>query len=323
MNCRLYSLDLIRILACVMIVLMHSPMAELGTPGVVLSGVSFITAPGIGLFFMVSGALLLQQKDDGFNTEKFLKKRFSKIVVPLVFWSAVGCAFDFVGIKNTELGILWFMYTLAGLYLLTPILVRWLKDATRWEIELYLIIWMLSICYPFVKTFVSLNESDTSWIYYFHGYVGYYVLGYYLQTYSFDKLRWGIVSLLFIVFSILAPIVVLVSHLQVDFYSLFWYLSISVAMWCVMWWQGITRLNTSKVLSDKVKSMVVKLSNLCFGIYLIHILVMRNVLWQMEWMQNMNGILQIVVCAVLTFVISAVISFCISKIKYVKVIVGG
>lgn len=37
----------------------------------------------------------------------------------------------------------------------------------------------------------------------------------------------------------------------------------------------------------------------------------------------MNGILQIIVCAVLTFVVSAVISLCLSKIKYVKVIVGG
>lgn len=307
MKNRQYSLDIIRILACVMIVLMHSPMPGIGTSGIVLSGLSFITAPGIGLFFMVSGALLLKQKEEEFDTRGFLKKRFTKILIPLVFWSAVSFALDLGGIKNTELGILWFMYTLAGLYLLTPILARWLKAARQWELELYLIIWMLSMCYPFVKLLMPLYESDTSWIYYFHGYVGYYVLGYYLQKYSFDRLRWGVVISLFLVFSILAPLLVVVSHLQVDFYSLFWYLSISVAMWCVIWWQGICRFDVSKIMNERTKNIIVKLSNLCFGIYLIHILVMRNVLWQMEWMQNMNGALQIVVCMILTFMISTII----------------
>lgn len=67
---------------------------------------------------------------------------------------------------------------------------------------------------------------------------------------------------------------------------------------------------------------VVELSKLSFGIYLIHILVMRNVLWKTEWMQNMHGLVQIVVCAILTFTISALISWGISKIKYVRAIIG-
>jgi len=45
-----YSLDVIRVIACLMIVLMHSPMSGLGTSGSVLCGISYLTAPGIGLF---------------------------------------------------------------------------------------------------------------------------------------------------------------------------------------------------------------------------------------------------------------------------------
>ena len=41
-----------------MIILMHSPMPD-SAPGYVLSCLSYLTAPGIGLFFMISGALLL------------------------------------------------------------------------------------------------------------------------------------------------------------------------------------------------------------------------------------------------------------------------
>ena len=50
------TLDVIRVIACLMIVLMHSPISGLGTSGAVLSGISYLTALGIGLFFMVSGA---------------------------------------------------------------------------------------------------------------------------------------------------------------------------------------------------------------------------------------------------------------------------
>lgn len=118
MGHREYSLDYIRVLACLMIVLMHSPMLGLGTSGMVLSGISYLTAPGIGLFFMVSGALLLKVQDgQTFYARKFLQRRFFKIFVPVVFGSHWGWGLEQLGIKNVESSILWFMYCLVGLYL--------------------------------------------------------------------------------------------------------------------------------------------------------------------------------------------------------------
>ena len=72
----------------------------------------------------------------------------------------------------------------------------------------------------------------------------------------------------------------------------------------------------------KLPSFVEELSKLSFGIYLIHILVMRNVLWETTWMKGMNGMVQIVACTLLTFIISSLISWSISKIKYVKAVIG-
>ena len=57
---RYYSFDLIRLVAIILIIIMHSPKPGVVTSGIVLSGLSFISAPGIGLFFMISGALLLE-----------------------------------------------------------------------------------------------------------------------------------------------------------------------------------------------------------------------------------------------------------------------
>lgn len=317
------TLDAIRLIACLMIVLMHSPMPGLGTSGAVLSGISYLTAPGIGLFFMVSGALLLKVKvGESFETKSFLRRRFTKILVPLVFWSIVGWVLEQYGVKNTELDILWFMYCLAGMYLLTPVLSRWLSVASIKEVEFYLLLWFVTLCVPFVKLFTPVNESDTSWLYYFHGYVGYYVLGFYLQNYwghRWSARRKIVLSVVFICVSVILPIVLLMLNMEVDFYSLFWYLSVTVALQCVVWWSVVKRLMRNVA---KLPSFVVELSRLSFGIYLIHILVMRNVLWKTEWMQGQNGIVQIVVCTFLTFVISVLISWGISKIKYVKAVIG-
>lgn len=317
------SLDIIRIIACVMIVLMHSPMPGLGTFGMVLCGISYLTAPGIGLFFMVSGALLLKKYiDKPFEMKVFLRKRFTKILIPLIFWSFVGWGLEMYGISNTELSILWFMYCLAGMYLLTPILSGWLSVASKKEIEFYLLLWLVTLCVPFVKIFFPVNESDTSWLYYFHGYVGYYVLGFYLQNYLEQRMSAGgiiMFSVVFVCVSVVLPIVLLVLNVEVDFYSLFWYLSITVALQCVVWWSVVKRLMKNVA---NLPRFVVELSKLSFGIYLIHILVMRNGLWKTEWMQGMNVIVQIVVCAILTFTISALISWGISKIKYVRAIIG-
>ena len=318
-----FSLDIIRCVACGMIVLMHSPMPGLGSSGMVLSGISYLTAPGIGMFFMVSGALLLKKNvESPFGTKLFLQKRFTKILVPLVFWSLVGWGLDQCGVENTELSILWFMYCLSGMYLLTPILSRWLSLASVKEVEFYLILWLLTLCVPFVKLFIPINESDTSWLYYFHGYVGYYVLGFYLQNHWEKRMSMGRRAALLIVFiaiSLVLPVVLLVLNVEVDFYSLFWYLSITVALQCVIWWRMVKRLMRNV---PALPSFVVELSKLSFGIYLVHILVMRNVLWKTEWMQGMNGMVQIVVCTILTFTISALISWGISKIKYARTIIG-
>ena len=146
---RIFQYDILRILACLMIVAMHSPMSGNECDGIFLSSLSYLTAPGIGLFFMVSGALLLPVKE---NTRLFIKKRFTKIAIPTFLWTVFYLCCN-VWLKNEPLTlravlsipfsaqgnpVLWFIYTLLGLYLLAPILSRWLAICSRRELEFYL-----------------------------------------------------------------------------------------------------------------------------------------------------------------------------------------
>lgn len=57
-NKRLEYLDIIRVVACLMVIVMHAPISGDGamTHGPFLVFTSYLTAPCVPLFFMVSGA---------------------------------------------------------------------------------------------------------------------------------------------------------------------------------------------------------------------------------------------------------------------------
>ena len=120
-----------------MVIFMHAPLPSEHTNGIFLSTLSYFTTPCIGLFFMVSGYLLLPIKH---GSESFLRKRLGKVMGPTLFWSFFYIAANLIkgdgkdslvkellSIPFSAQGnpVLWFMYTLIGLYLLAPIISHW------------------------------------------------------------------------------------------------------------------------------------------------------------------------------------------------------
>lgn len=319
------SLDLLRIMACVMVVIMHSPIPSENANGLLLSSLSYFTAPCIGLFFMVSGALILPPPiaSESNTALPFLRKRLKRVLMPTLVWTLFYIAIKLLDGNMTidevlktmasipfsaqGYGVLWFMYTLIGLYLVTPILHAWLRNASEKEIRFYLLLWLIAMCYPLLQMFVKVNDTATGILYYFSGYLGYFVLGYWLQRYG-EKLSLKVATFLMCV-SVVAPIVVKIMHLEVDFYSLFWYLSVFVAIQCVFWWMTMKRLQKVLRMSDRVKSFITIFSNLSFGIYLSHIFIMRHIVWDVPFVEHINSpLLQIVVVALLTLTLSFVVS---------------
>lgn len=326
---RIAYLDIIRIFACFLIIVIHSPIPNIGTNSYVLSSISMIASPAIGLFFMTSGALLLPVQEP---TDVFLKRRLTKVIFPTLFWSlfylvltlvTVGMTTDklltnIFSIPFTHRGhsILWFMYTLIGLYLLAPIISPWLQKASRREIEWVLLLWGITLCYPLLELMLKVNQTRTGMLYYFSGYAGYFLLGYYLHTYRL-KLRVWQVALLFVI-PITTAVVLKITHTPVNFYTVFWLLSIFTSMMAVGWFWIIQR-------SDNYipyKSWIPIISNCCFGIYLIHIFIMRNFLWKCDFISSYGSILQIVMTVVLTGILSFAIIWCISKLPFAQYIIG-
>lgn len=325
------SLDIIRILACLMVVLMHSPMPSENAVGPFLAALSYLTAPCIGLFFMVSGALLMPVKTD---YKTFLNKRFSKIVIPTILWSVIYIALRLY-YSESEIGlfqqlcsipfsaqgegVLWFMYTLAGLYLLAPILSAWVEKASKRELELVLFIWAVTLCYPLISSWVMINRSETGILYYFTGYAGYFLLGYYLNQYpSINRLIPSAAIAVSGIFLLLR-----LKHIGIDFdfYTLFWYQSIFIVAFAVAIWTLISQLSLK--LSPIITRWINKFSNLSFGIYLIHILIMRRWLWHTMIIKDIDDyIFQTIIITISTFILSAIFCLLISRIPGAQWIIG-
>ncbi len=325
---RIAYLDWLRILAMLMIITMHAPIPNIGTNGLVLSSISFLMAPGIGLFFMVSGALLLPTHD---NMKPFLNHRLRKVVWPTVIWSLFYLSISWLkhGTSPDEIaksllsipltaqgnGILWFMYTLIGLYILAPIISPWLQKASQKEVVFILALWGITMSYPLIDGILHINDTKTGVLYYESGYAGYFLLGYYLRKYHHHN-PFKIIALL-----ILIPITIAAwvktKHIPVDFYSAFWYLSILTAMMSAGWFLFFKRL--FKSFSPKLLATI---SNCCFGVYFIHIFVMRQIIWKWDLISQFGGIIQILLTVVLTASISFVIVYAISYLPISYYLIG-
>lgn len=333
MKQRILYLDVIRIWACLMIIAMHAPIPNTGTDSYVLSADSLLTAPGIGLFVMVSGALLLPAN---MPTGQFIKKRLGKILWPTLFWTffyyimapfieGVGQGKGIKSFMSIPFfpqfnSALWFIYMLAGLYLLAPILSAWIKNVRSRELKFYLILWGITMCYPLIRNYVWIDESHTGIFYYFGGYAGYFLLGYYLRNHINSIPLWKCLLLLIIPLGIATMIKL--QNIRIDFYDLFWYLSIFVAMMCIAWFMLIKKIHVVYDDASNWHRYIILISNCCFGIYLVHVFVMHSLVWRCSVIQGLEGIMQIGAVSIITFIGSTLITWLISYLPWAEYIIG-
>ncbi len=209
------GLDILRVLACYMVVQIHTGEFFYITPeGGVLNGPgSFWVAIynslfrcAVLLFVMISGYFLFPVKD---NLPTFFRKRFSRVLIPFVIWCVIyafyqylrgnaGIAATFTNILHipvnygTQVGHLWYVYMLLGIYLFAPIVSPWLQTAPKSQIQFYLTIWAVSLCLPYIHQIYPEVWGECFWnktpmLYYFSGMLGFAVLGYYLKRFHAQK----------------------------------------------------------------------------------------------------------------------------------------
>lgn len=328
------ALDIIRIVACLMVVMMHSPLPTGAANGPFRVALSYTTEPCIGLFFMVSGALLLPVTR---SYTSFLKRRLGKVICPTIFWTAIYVAMKLyyhpedvnlcriifsIPFSAQGHGVLWFMYTLTGLYLIAPILSAWLEKATKKDLQIVLGIWAVTLCYPILSLWIEINDSCSGILYYFGGYAGYFVLGYYMRKYS------NAVSIIASGVIAMGGAIILLAMkkfgVEVDFATMFGYLSIFVCALTIFVWKILSCLHKILVISRlRIGGVSSLLANLSFGVYLVHIVVMRYWVWKQNWISDINNdIIQTFIIATITIILSFVISYLISLTPFGNYLIG-
>lgn len=161
---------------------------------------------GVPIFLMTSGALLLQKS----YSIKQIYKRIGLLAVSLVIMlmtyeitvslcDAESSQLSVINVlRNTMTDLLlgtgptysWYLYTLIGIYIILPILKVYV-DAVNEQIYRYtlLIIWIVSSVIPFVMLIIPADISMSVQMLLmgtntFSGFVGYFLLGYYLEKYD-------------------------------------------------------------------------------------------------------------------------------------------
>lgn len=153
-------------------------------------------------FVMISGMLLLDPAREE-PLRSFFRKRMSRVLVPLLFWTALYSLWtlryvpELLAIPKTYSDIavgmaegpvyyhLWFLYMIIGLYLVTPILRPYVKAVGAAGLTYFLALWaVVAGGYGFAERFAHVRVGIP--IEMVGGMVGYFVLGYYLNSMEVD-----------------------------------------------------------------------------------------------------------------------------------------
>jgi surface polysaccharide O-acyltransferase-like enzyme len=189
--------DLLRILACFLVVVIHVSGAD-----VLACGQNWwagniydsFARPSVPTFFMISGAMLLPKSEP---LLLFFRKRLLKVIPPLVGWSGfylwwlwfngahIGGPRQWIAsiVRGPTMYHLWFFYAILGLYLFVPVMRRAYQASGQTEKWLLVALWFLWIClYPALHAvlagtgFIGVSD-DPHAIGYFAPYAGYMFLG--------------------------------------------------------------------------------------------------------------------------------------------------
>lgn len=270
--------------------------------------------PCVPLFVMLTGMLLLPVKQDidAFYKKRMLRIIVPFIVWSLLYnlfpWlsgvfgldsSILSVMFPYAGESpsqtfesclhnillipfnfNTYTIPLWYIYMLIGLYLYMPFFSAWMKQATEKHIRIFLLLWFVSLFLPYCREYITDYIGGTcAWndfgiLYYFSGFSGYLLLGYYLK----NKNKLPTKQTLFLSLICLAAGYAItycgfrdmtaqqgITERQMELFFL--YCSPQVCLMTVAWYLAIQKIT---IKSEVVVSALSNITRCGLGIYMIH-----------------------------------------------------
>ena len=165
--------------------------------------------PAVPIFFMITGANLLDYQDK-YSTKEYFKKRTKKVFIPYLIWTLIMLAYRlltndlslndisfkyiFNGIENGNiLPYYWFFPVLISVYLSIPLFAAVEKEKRK-KVFTYLVItgFILNSFIPFVSKVFNLGLSSSIFVIVSYNYLLYVMIGYLLDKNELSK-KWRII----------------------------------------------------------------------------------------------------------------------------------
>lgn len=185
---RTVFLDAVRIVACLMVVMLHGPVTYMAACTPSTAYAMFLTvADGTNLFFIISGALLLPVTQPW---RTFVKRRVWRVLWPLLAWSVIylaeGMARGTLSLVDAvrlqpEADHLWYLYMAIVIYVTLPIVSRAITAVGDRGVAAYLLLWLASSLIPFWHGILGEFAPMQHPLSVVHNCYGYVILGYWLR----------------------------------------------------------------------------------------------------------------------------------------------
>lgn len=333
---RIEYIDTLRVIACFLVILTHStrPVRD-ASFGIWLAAISFLGSPSSELFLSLSGTVLLPVRK---SMRVFYHRRFMKLVPPLFFWSII-----ILGIRlfqnqisaaqfiesvlflplKPAVGVYWFVYAIAGLYLLAPFVSTWLKDCTKKQLEFVLSLWLINMLVPYLNL-LPVNATFTNdshyWILnYFSGFLGYWLLGHYLHVYPIKvgvNAKWIMLCICVIVY-VCTLLSIKLSGLDVNPYMD--NLQIGSAFLVAVLY---TVIQSCPIKVDPIRKIIREIAKYSFGIYLMHVIVVRDIIWRLFQSSTLHPVLDTFMIATLSMIVCYSVIKLIGYLSFSKYVIG-
>ena len=323
------NLDLLKVLACVGVVLLHTAMGGFKETGSwnFSTYLYYLGTYSIPLFFMVNGYLLLGKRE---ITYSYILQKVKWILITVSSWSAIVWLFkrDFTAnpikkiigslIQKGYFFQFWFFGALIIIYICLPVLKKFLNSKRSY---LYILSVLLVVGLIFELTNIVLQmpiqtyviQTFRLWTWFF-----YYLLGGFIAQFDKDIIknrfkRWMkiIVVLLFLV----SPLILffLARTTYHNFFAEYFYDLLFVKVVSL----GIFLTIFSLALNQDNNKWIVFLSNQTMGVFIIHTYIMK--LWEKLFGFSFVG--AYLLFAIFTLSVSFIIVGMLMKIPYFNRIV--
>lgn len=340
-HCRNYSLDIARMIAILLVVMIHCSadlisVGEQSELGFLIGNIfDALARPGVPLFLMISGALMLDENRTKSVTDCLKAAR--SILILLILWSFIyavifnlaypllqGASVNWIDfLKAVFYGHyhLWYLYMMVGLYCALPFLR---KIVAKESSELVLLFVGISLCTVFIKPIISVVDGywygitylgefiDKLQLDFFGGFITYYLVGWYIVHVGIKKKIYK--NLIYTMGGLSALLLIVLTQITKDYENVYANLGVFTFLYSVSIFLLINDLYSARV--ARPSKAVMLFSGLSFGIYVIHpmfVAVLREIL-----SDALHPLLGLLIKYVVALLLSLGVSYVISKLPILK-----